>query len=239
MEGRPEGGVFITLEGADGAGKSVQAARLATAIRERGHDVVLTREPGGTPLGEQVRHIVLGGADDAPERDALLFNAARAVLVRDVIRPALARGAVVVCDRFADSTIAYQGAGAGLDQDDLRTLERLATGGLRPDVTVLLDLPPTVALGRRHAGPATDRTRFEDGAAHDRAFHERVRSGYLALAAQEPGRWRIVDARNSVDAVAQAILDAVEPVLADLAPQRAPRPVSASEPMSRAGRTTG
>lgn len=220
MEGRSERGVFVTLEGPDGAGKSVAAARLADALRTRGHHVVLTREPGGTPFGEAVRTVVLGGAGSAPERDALLFNAARAVLVRDVIRPALEQGAIVVCDRYADSTLAYQGA-AGVDTETLMTVGRLATGGLRPDLTILLDVPVEIALERRRAGPRDERTRFEDDPAHDADYHERVRMAYLALAASEPDRWRVVDASAPVAQVAGHVLAAVEAMLAGRTPMPA------------------
>lgn len=208
-------GVFITLEGPDGAGKSSQARLLAGALTERGVDVVLTREPGGTPLGERIRELLLGthgGARD-PLTDALLFNAARRQLLADVIRPALAAGSVVVCDRYADSTLAYQGHGAGVELALLRRLAEISTGGLVPDRTILLDLPTDAALARRAGGPAAELTRFETADAHDRAFHERVRAGFLALAAEEPGRWRIIDAARPPEVVAGAVLDAVSDLL--------------------------
>lgn len=189
-------GVFITLEGPDGAGKSSQATLLADRLRMAGLTVVLTREPGGTALGERIRDVVLardaraelavpGGAepdagpanDRDPWADALLFNAARRQLVSEVIRPALAAGAVVVCDRFADSTLAYQGYGAGLSIEALRGLALLATDGLIPRRTVLLDVPPDHGLARRAEGPGAELTRFELAARHDVAFHERVLRG--------------------------------------------------------------
>lgn len=209
--------MFITLEGPDGAGKSLQAERLARALRTEGQGVTVAREPGGTRLGEHIRTLLLQhDAPRTPIADALLFNSARAQLVREVIEPALGREETVICDRFADSTLAYQGFGSGLDLDMLRSLERLATGGLRPDMTILLDLPPQEGLARRTRGPASDVTRFEridrskaeagaEDAGFDAAFHERVREGYLALAAQEPDRWRIVDARPDPDTVAKAV----------------------------------
>ena len=200
-------GRFITLEGPDGAGKSVQATRLAASLRAAGATVTLTREPGGTPLGERIREVLLVG-DDPPrtaESDALLFNAARSQLVRDVIAPALARGETVICDRFADSTVAYQGYGSGLDKQGLRQLERLATGGLRPDVILLLDLPVVTGLARRARGAPDQLNRFERSLAHDQAFHERVRGGYLAMAADDPHRWRVVDASADPKAVAEEI----------------------------------
>jgi dTMP kinase len=229
MERPAPAGVFITLEGPDGAGKSVQARRLADTLRERGHDVVLTREPGGTPLGEAVRTVVLGGAGTAPARDALLFNAARAVLVSDVIRPALKRGAVVISDRFADSTFAYQGA-AGVDPAILATLQVLATDGLQPDLTILLDLPVEVALARRRTGPSAERTRFEDDAAHDESFHARVGALYRALAEADASRWQVIDAARPVEAVAAEVGAAADAVLNQIGRR-------GSEPASAAGRS--
>lgn len=195
---------FLTIEGPEGAGKTTQAARLAASIRALGHETVLTREPGGTALGEQVRAIVLdAAARHEPRTDALLFNAARAQLVAEVIGPALARGAIVLATRFADSTLAYQGHGAGLPIEELRALERVATGGLRPDLTLLLDLPVEEGLERK----GTERTRFET--AFDVAFHRRVRTGFLELAAAEPERFRVIDAGAEEGVVAGAIVDAV------------------------------
>jgi dTMP kinase len=210
------GGVFITLEGPDGAGKSTQAVRLAEALRVRGHAVVLLREPGGTAVGEAIRSLLLADASvlHSPITDALLFNAARAQLVVEAIRPSLARGEVVVCDRFADSTLAYQGYGSGLDVDWLDRLNRWATGNLVPDLTLLLDLTVEEGLRRRATGPSTEQTRFERDGPHDRGFHERVRKGYLALAAGQPERWRTVDASLPAATVASAILDQVAALLA-------------------------
>ncbi len=198
---------FIALEGPDGAGKSVQASRLANRLRAAGHVVTLTREPGGTPLGERIRDVLLMG-DDAPrtpQSDALLFNAARSQLVRDVIAPALARDETVICDRFADSTVAYQGYGSGVDHGSLRQLERLATGGLRPDLILLLDVPVAVGLARRARGAPSELTRFERSSQHDIPFHERVRQGYLEMAASDPHRWRVIDAGTDPAAVAERI----------------------------------
>ena len=189
-------GWFITIEGPEGAGKTTQAARLEAHLRAEGNAVLRTREPGGTSLGERLRDLLLAGGPPAgatidPLTDALLFSAARRQLVEEVIRPALEAGTTVVCTRFADSTLAYQGYGAGVSLATLRTLEGIATDGLRPDLTILLDLPAEVGLGRK---APDDQTRFELG--FDLAFHRRVRDGFLALAADEPARFAVVDAAD-------------------------------------------
>lgn len=203
-------GVFITLEGPDGAGKSTQAKLLADRLRGLGRHVLLTREPGGTELGERVRDILLSSSVDHDAlTDALLFNAARRQLVRDVISPALADGAVVLCDRFADSTLAYQGFGSGAPLDELSRMAQIATGGLVPDRTVLLDLPADVGLARRMDGSGEQLTRFETASAFDREFHERVGNGFRELAAADPDRWRVVDAARSAEEVATGVWDAV------------------------------
>ena len=197
MEAQPGRGRLITLEGPDGAGKTVVGQRLATALVARGRSVVLTREPGGTRLGERLRGLLLEDRGRIePWADALLFNAARAELVAEILEPALAAGQVVVCARYTDSTLAYQGYGAGLSLDRLRSLAEIATGGLVPDRTVVLDIDPVQGL-RRKAG--SEQTRFE--ASFDLDFHRRVRAGFLALAAAEPDRFRVVDASRGVDSV--------------------------------------
>ncbi len=204
---QPERGWFVTLEGPEGAGKTTQALRLRDALRGAGVPVVLLREPGGTALGESIRALLLASGRAAhaiePRADALLFNAARAQLVAEHIRPALASGAMVLCSRFADSTIAYQGAGMGLPPGALRALETFATGGLKPDLTVLLDLPVEIGLTRKRG----EETRFE--ADFDVAFHRRVRQGFLDLAGAEPARFAIVDATREPDAVFAAIQSAL------------------------------
>ncbi|HMJ80340.1 MAG TPA: dTMP kinase [Candidatus Dormibacteraeota bacterium] len=206
QQGRRERGRFITLEGPDGAGKSSQADRLVSALRDAGSTVRQVREPGGTPLGEAVRELLMAAAPHDARSDALLFNAARATLVAEVIRPALERGEIVVCDRYADSTLAYQGHGGGLDVAELDRINAWSTGGLVPDLTILFDVPVEQGLARRAGGPRTGRTRFEDPAYHDAAFHERVRAGYRRMAAADPARWRVIDASRSPDRVAAELL---------------------------------
>jgi dTMP kinase len=196
---------FITLEGPDGSGKSLQARLLGDRLQAAGRDVMVTREPGGTRTGEQVREIVLGaGRGLDPMADALLFSAQRAQHVAEVIRPALAAGRLVVCDRHRDSTICYQGYGSGLDVAAMRALQDLATGGLLPDLTLLLDVSVDVGLQRRRAGRPDDLNKFELDGAFDRAYHERVRAGYLHEAAA-CGRWRVVDASREPEVVAADI----------------------------------
>jgi dTMP kinase len=197
-------GRFITLEGPEGAGKTLQAGRLAAALEARGRDVLLTREPGGTRLGDQLRRLLLAGDGGIDVRaDAFLFNAARAQLVTEVIGPALLAGKVIVCARFADSTLAYQGYGAGLPLDELRRLASIATRGREPDRTIVLDVDPEVGLARK---AAADRTRFEQE--FDLAFHHRVRDGFLELARLEPNRFRVVDASRGPEAVFADVLAA-------------------------------
>ena len=206
-------GRFITIVGPNGSGKTTQAELLHGHLRASGRPVLLTREPGGTWLGERLRDILLerrdtGGGPADPLTDALLFDAARHKLVREVIEPTLDAGTTVVCARFADSTLAYQGYGAGVPLDTLRTLEAIATGGLRPDLTVLLDLPAEAGLARKEGA---DITRFE--ADFDLDFHRRVRDGFRALAAAEPDRFVVLDATWPPDEVAGAIVAALDRVI--------------------------
>ena len=204
--------MFITLEGPDGAGKSTQAQLVAERLRTTGKEVVLTREPGGTALGERIRDVLMyapAGSHDALS-DALLFNAARARQVMEVIKPALGRGAIVVCDRFSDSTLAYQGYGGGVPQERLRELKLIAIGDIIPDRTVLVDVPVEAGLERRERGSSADLTRFEtDEKEHGASFHERVRRGYLQLAADEPDRWRVVDGSGAPEEVAEFVWSAI------------------------------
>jgi dTMP kinase len=197
-------GWFITFEGPEGAGKTTQVDRAAASLQTRRLDVLVTREPGGTWLGERLREVLLArtgaGAPRDATTDAILFNAARRQSVTEVIRPAVEAGTIVLCGRFADSTTAYQGYGAGVSLERLAALEAAATDGLRPDLTVLLDLPPEIGLARKSPGEVT---RFE--ADFDLEFHRRVRAGFLAIAAAEPARVAVVDATAGQDDVAAAI----------------------------------
>lgn len=198
-------GRFITLEGPEGSGKSTAARHLAEWLRGLEISTVLTQEPGGTPLGEEVKRIVLhmrGMSDDLePRADALLYAAGRAQHVARVIRPALERGDWVVCSRYVDSSLAYQGAGYGNDMDEMRRLQAFATGGLLPDLTLLLDVPVDVGLERTRR--RAEWNRFED--TEEVAFFEAVRAAYLRLAAEEPDRFAIVDGSGSVTAADAAI----------------------------------
>ncbi len=193
-------GRFITLEGIDGAGKSSHIERLCAWLRERGHEVVVTREPGGTPLAESLRELVLHEPMDALTETLLVFAARRDHLVHH-IEPALARGATVLCDRFTDASFAYQGGGRGFDHQVLTQLETWVQQGRQPDLTLWLDLPPATAAQRRAAVRAPDR--FET---QDLSFFERVRAGYQARQLDDPERFAKIDARAPVDAVWQQIL---------------------------------
>lgn len=198
-------GVFITLEGADGCGKSTQAARLADALEASGREVVRLREPGGTAISEKVRAILLdpANAEMCPECELMLYEASRAQLVREVVEPALSRGAVVLCDRFYDSTYAYQAGGRSLPEGLVRRANALGSCGLDPDRTLVFDLDPELAYARATAGGA-DRMEAEG-----LAFQRRVRDAYLRLAQAEPARVRVVDASGEREAVAGRALVAI------------------------------
>ena len=200
-------GWFIAFEGGEGAGKSTQEELLAAALSERGHTVVRTREPGGTPAGEAIRHVLLSPEFDGLDAraEALLFAAARGEHVSRIVRPALERGEVVICDRYLDSSVAYQGVGRGLGIDRVRDLSLWATHGLLPDLTVLLDVDPDVGLGR-----FAERDRLE---AESIDYHRAVRQGFLDLAAAEPARYLVLDAADSQDGIADVILQRVQAML--------------------------
>lgn len=207
-------GLFLTLEGPEGAGKSTQGPLLAEHLRRSGLDVLYTREPGGTPIGERIRGVLLDDAhrEMAAETEMLLFAAARAQFVREVVSPALARGVTVLSDRYVDASLSYQGFGRGLDVAVVRWVNEVATGGLLPDLTVLLDIEPTAGLARARAA------RGKEGAAGrgDRleqegtAFYERVRAGFLQLARESPQRFAVIDAGGDVDEVRRRVIEAVD-----------------------------
>lgn len=203
-------GVFIALEGGDGAGKSTQIKRLSRVLLQAGHTVVTTREPGGSPLGEEIRNVVLDPrmAPVDARTEALLFAASRSAHVETVIRPALERGEVVVTDRYVDSSVAYQGAGRDLGTDVVRDLNAWAVDHLAPDLTVLLDVSPETGRARRSAR-AEDRMEQES-----EQFHARVRAAFLALAEAEPERYLVLSASSPVPALAQEILDRVNALIA-------------------------
>lgn len=190
--------MFITFEGPEGSGKSSQLPALAEFLETLGYKVVRTREPGGTKIGDQIREVLvrMENAELHPRTEILLFLAARAQLVEELIIPSLEEGKVVLCDRYGDSTLAYQGYGHGLDLDRLRSMLQFATAGLKPDLTILLDVDVLTGLKRKKAKDEWNRLD-----AFELSFHERVRNGYHELAAEEPERWRIVDASESAECV--------------------------------------
>jgi dTMP kinase len=199
--------MFITFEGPEGSGKTTQLVQLAAWLRAAGQDVLTTREPGGTAIGDRVRAILLDPdcGEMRAEAEVLLFSAARAQHVGQVIRPYLARGGVVLCDRYADSTLAYQGYGRGLDLATLGVITAFATGGLRPDLVVYLDIDAEAGLRRKQQHAADDASQWNRMEQETLAYHQRVRAGYLEMAAAEPGRWLLVDASQAVDAVQAAV----------------------------------
>jgi len=210
----PQKGLFISFEGGEGAGKSTQIHILAEMLRGRGLEVVVTREPGGSPGAEAIRHVLLSGAAEAfgVRMEAMLFAAARNDHVEEVIRPALENGAVVLCDRFLDSSRVYQGTTGNLEPDFIETLQRIAVDGTMPDLTLIFDIPAVDGLARA-------RKRADDGAAPDRfekeelETHERRREAYLDIALNEPRRCRIVDAKQPQERVTEDVLAMVEPLL--------------------------
>jgi dTMP kinase len=208
--------LFISFEGTEGCGKSTQVELLAERLRALGHRVRVLREPGGTPIGEEIRHTLKHSKVNVTmtyETELLLMNASRAQLVRETIRPALAVGEIVLCDRFYDSTTAYQGYGRGLDLALVRSVIDFAIGDTRPDLTLLLHVPPEVSAERLQSRQSTlpfVRDRIEEG---DRYFFERVAQGYEAIAAAEPNRVRVVSGTGTIDVVCENIWELVRPVL--------------------------
>ncbi len=208
-------GTFITFEGPEGSGKSTQIGLLAAHLRAAGYDVLTTREPGGTPIGDQIRAVLHDVTNTAmvAEAEILLFSASRAQHVRQLIRPALARGTIVLSDRYADSTLAYQGYGRGLDLAALRQITEFATGGLIPDLTLYLDCPVEEGLKRKRQALALGEGEWNRLDREVVAFHRRVHQGYLALIAAEPERWQVLDARGPIAEVQKEIQKAVRSVL--------------------------
>jgi dTMP kinase len=209
-------GLFITFEGTEGCGKSTQVELLARQLRSLGHRVRVLREPGGTPIGEEIRHTLKHSQNNAamtPEAELLLMNASRAQLVREIIRPALANGEIVVCDRFYDSTTAYQGYGRELDLSLVKSVIDFAVGDTRPDLTLLLQVPPEVSAERLRSRQSTlpfARDRIEEA---DQKFFARVAEGYQALAAAETNRIRVVDSAGPVENVSAKIWEIIQPIL--------------------------
>ncbi len=203
--------LFITFEGGEGSGKSVQAKALYGRLSKLAIPVVLTHEPGGTPLGEQLSRWLkwTDSMDITPQTELLLFNASRSQLVTGVIQPNLEKGMIVICDRYADSTTAYQGYGRGLDLEMVKAINDTATQGLKPGLTVLLDMPVEAGLARKSA---RQQDRFEQEAL---TFHQRVREGYLKLATDDPQRWLVIDASQSKDKIAQSIWQRVSQLLSE------------------------
>ena len=208
-------GRFITFEGGEGCGKSTQIRLLAGRLRAAGREVLLTREPGGTGLAEKIRALVREESDDPPNSRAetLLFLASRAQLVESVIRPALVSGTWVLCDRFADSTFAYQGYGRRLDLDELKRINSFATGGLAPDRTILLNVSPEVSATRMRAREAATNTGADRMEKAGDDFHFRLRRGFLELAAAEPERFSVIQADGGVEEVGVAVWNSIQPML--------------------------
>lgn len=209
-------GLFITFEGTEGCGKSTQISLLAERLRAEGRTVRLLREPGGTAIGEEIRHTLKHSSANhgmTPEAELLLMNASRAQLVREIIRPALGSGEVVLCDRFSDSTVAYQGYGRQLDLKMIQSIIDIAIGDTRPNLTLLLSIPQTTSEQRqrsRQANQPVVRDRFEEA---DRSFFDRVAQGYEAVAKAEPNRVKVIDAAGPIETVRDAIWAAVVPLL--------------------------
>lgn len=208
--------MFITFEGIDGSGKSTASHELALALGERGYQILLTREPGGTAIGDQIREIVLNKKENTmmhPRAELLLFCASRAQLVGEVIRPCLEAGSIVLCDRYADSTLAYQGYGHGLNKTALKQILHFATGGLVPDITFYLDLKPEIGLQRRQKGRLLNSEDWNRLDAMELAFHRRVYAGYEKIIKAAPARWQRIDATQTPQQVVAAMLAILLPRL--------------------------
>ncbi|HEV8338883.1 MAG TPA: dTMP kinase [bacterium] len=208
-------GWFFTLEGLEGTGKSTHGPALAAHLRERGLEVLHTREPGGTPIGERIRSVLLDEThrEMSAETEMLLFAASRAQFVREVVRPALDRGMTVLSDRYVDASLAYQGYGRGLDVAVVRRVNDVATGGLLPDLTILLDIDPAAGLDRARAGKGDGTGRGDRLEQEAPAFYQRVREGFLRLAAESPQRFVVIEASGAIEDVGRRIVEAVEQFL--------------------------
>lgn len=212
--------MFITFEGPDGSGKTTQIRALYKYLCRRGFRTILTREPGGTNIGDQIRAVLhdVRNTDMQPNTEILLYSASRAQLVGQVIRPALERGDIVLCDRYAESTLAYQGYGHGLDLNVLRIITHFATGGLRPDLIVYLDVSAEEGLRRKLAAFEAGQGELNRMDQHELDFHRRVREGYLKMATAEPDRWLVVDASQSIQAVQRVIREKIDALLRGIKP---------------------
>ncbi len=212
--------LFITFEGPDGSGKSTQIGLLTSHLRRQGHPVYVTREPGGTPIGDQIRQILhdIHNTEMSARAEILLYSASRAQLVEQVILPRLAQGEIVLCDRYADSTFAYQGYGRRLDFEALQLITAFATQGLKPDLTIYLDLPVEEGLRRKEAANRAGQGELNRMDRLAVEFHQRVRAGYLEMARREPERWLVVDASASVEEIHRCICAQVEEKLRSLLP---------------------
>ena len=210
--------LFITFEGPEGSGKTTQMELLRSYLEGKGYPVLATREPGGTSIGDQIRAILLDpqSTEMLPASEALLFSAARAQIVHQVIRPHLARGGIVLCDRYADSTLAYQGYGHGLELEMLHAITALATGGLKPDLTVYLDIEVEEGLRRKLAAHKAGQAEWNRLDRQEAAFHRRVREGYLQMAAREPDRWLVIAATQPLEVIQASIRAGVEAKLPGL-----------------------
>jgi len=199
-------GIFVSFEGIEGTGKSTQAKLIYEWLRDKGLDAILTEEPGGTHIGLKIRELLLAveHKDMTPITELLLYNASRAQHVKEVIRPAIEKGLIVITDRFTDSTLAYQGYGRGIDFDHIGSIDRVATNNLRPDITILLDLDVEAGLKRNRGINKTDRLELEDV-----VFHRRVRSGYLDLVAKEPQRIKLIDASVNIEEIHKKIIGVI------------------------------